>query len=65
MKKKEIILVVKNTSWWKEKKYRRKTAEELRKFRKQGWKLNNKKIMDSKLKTVNTNIFKKYFFVKE
>lgn len=34
-----VILVNGNSSWWKQRKYRRETAHRLRRFRNDGWRL--------------------------
>ena len=39
---KEIELVTKNSSWWKQKKYRKESAFILNKYRKLGWRLTKK-----------------------
>ena len=56
---KEIELVTKNSSWWKQKKYRKESAFILNKYRKLGWRL-NKKIELKNKPNVDTRSFTLY-----
>ena len=56
---KEIELVTKNTSWWKQKKYRKESAFILNKYRKLGWRL-TKKIELKNKPNVDTRSFTLY-----
>ena len=50
MVNKEIILITGNTSWWKEKKFRLESAQVLNEYRKKGWRLRKKVILDKNSK---------------
>ena len=56
---KEIELVTKNSSWWKQKKYRKESAFILNKYRKLGWRL-AKKIELKNKPNVDTRSFTLY-----
>ena len=56
---KEIELVTKNSSWWKQKKYRKESASILNKYRKLGWRL-TKKIELKNKPNVDTRSFTLY-----
>ena len=56
---KEIELVTKNSSWWKQKKYRKESAYILNKYRKLGWRL-TKKIELKNKPNVDTRSFTLY-----
>ena len=56
---KEIELVTKNSSWWKQKKYRKESALILNKYRKHGWRL-TKKIELKNKPNVDTRSFTLY-----
>ena len=56
---KEIELVTKNASWWKQKKYRKESAFILNKYRKLGWRL-TKKIELKNKPNVDTRSFTLY-----
>ena len=56
---KEIELVTKNSSWWKQKKYRKESAFILNKYRKLGWRL-TKKIELKNEPNVDTRSFTLY-----
>ena len=56
---KEIELVTKNSSWWKQKKYRKESAFILNKYRKLGWRL-TKKIELKNKPNVDTRSFTLY-----
>ena len=61
--KKEIILIVGSSSWWKNIKFRREAASELKKLR-NNWKLyyGEKIILSSQ--SIDTKIYKRYYFYK-
>ena len=56
---KEIELLTKNSSWWKQKKYRKESAFILNKYRKLGWRL-TKKIELKNKPNVDTRSFTLY-----
>ena len=56
---KEIELVTKNSSWWKQKKYRKESAFILKKYRKLAWRL-TKKIELKNKPNVDTRSFTLY-----
>jgi len=56
---KEIELVTKNSSWWKQKKYRKESAFILNNYRKLGWRL-TKKIELKNKPNVDTRSFTLY-----
>ena len=56
---KEIELVTKNSSWWKQKKYRKESAFILNKYRKLGWRLTKKFELKNK-PNVDTRSFTLY-----
>ena len=56
---KEIELVTKNSSWWKQKKYRKESAFILNKYRKLGWRL-TKKIELKNKPNIDTRSFTLY-----
>ncbi len=60
MKKKELYLITNNTSWWKRKKFRKCTANELLIHRKLGWKLIRKTVIPNKTCSTETRTFTKY-----
>ena len=60
---KEIELVTKNSSWWKQKKYRKESAFILNKYRKLGWRL-TKKIELKNKPNVDTRSFTLYLLKK-
>ena len=61
--KKEIILAVGSSSWWKNNKIRRESALELKVIRKK-WKLSRKILLMSKKNSIDTKIYKKYYLYK-
>lgn len=58
---KEIELVTKNSSWWKQIKYRRESAVILNRYRNQGWKLMKKEGKMKNILKVDTRSYSKYF----
>ena len=62
---KEIKLVTKNSSWWKQIKYRRESALILNKYRNQGWKLVKKIGKENNILKVDTRSYSKYFLKKK
>ena len=58
---KEIELVTKNSSWWKQIKYRRESATILNRYRNQGWKLMKKEGKMKNILKVDTRSYSKYF----
>ena len=61
--KKEIILAVGSSSWWKNIKIRRERALKLKVIRKK-WKLRRKVLLMSKKDSIDTKIYKKYYLYK-
>jgi type I site-specific restriction endonuclease len=59
MSKELITLKTGNTSWWKNKKYRREATLSIKEFRKKGCKL--KKIKTYRLNGPNTLIYSDYW----
>tara|TARA_Y100001936_G_scaffold145700_1_gene142092 strand:- start:884 stop:1108 length:225 start_codon:yes stop_codon:yes gene_type:complete len=57
---KEIELVTKNSSWWKQIKYRRESAAILNRYRNQGWKLMKKEGKMKNILKVDTRSYSKY-----
>ena len=57
---KEIELVTKNSSWWKQKKYRKESAFILNNYRKLGWRLTKKIELNNKPNNVDTRSFTLY-----
>ena len=57
---KEIELVTKNSSWWKQIKYRRESAVILNRYRNQGWKLMKKEGKMKNILKVDTRSYSKY-----
>ncbi len=71
--KKEIILAVGSSSWWKNIKIRRESAFKLKVIRKKWklrrkvlkkWKLRRKVLLMSKKNSIDTKIYKKYYLYK-
>ncbi len=62
---KEIELITKNSSWWKQIKYRRESALILNKYRNQGWKLVKKIGEENNILKVDTRSYSKYFLRKK
>ena len=58
MSKKLLTLKTGNTSWWKNRKYRREAASKIKEFRQSGYKL--KKIKSYRLNGANTLIYTDY-----
>ncbi len=58
-----VTLKTGNTSWWKNKKYRREAALSIREFRKLGLKV--KRIKTYRLDGANTLIYSDYWLNKE
>ena len=61
--KKEIILAVGSSSWWKNIKIRRESALKLKVIRKK-WKLRRKVLLMSNKNSIDTKIYKKYYLYK-
>ena len=61
--KKEIILVVGSSSWWKNVKYRKEAAKELKNLKKK-WKLKKIKELSLFHESIDTKKYKKYYFYK-
>ncbi len=60
---KEVILAVGSSSWWKNKKLRKESASALRILKKE-WKLSRKELQISKTDSIDTKVYKKYYFYK-
>ena len=61
---KKIKLVVRNTSWWKNKKIRRESAMELLKKRDLGWKLKKSLVLTNGSSSISTKTLKTYILYK-
>ena len=61
---KKIILVTGNTCWWKEKKFRYESAQELNKYRSEGWRLRKKVVINNNTKSIDSRKFHKYILFK-
>ena len=64
-KKKKLLLVVGHSSWWKKKKYRNESTIILKKYKREGWKLEKVSRIQQNGDSVETRIFKEYFLFKE
>jgi len=62
---KQIKLVTKNSSWWKQIKYRRESAFILARHRELGWKFVKKKLLKNDLNTKDTRKFCIYYLKKK
>lgn len=60
---KELQLITRNSSWWKQKKYRKESALILKTYRKNGWKLTKKKELVNN-QNKDTRTFSVYFLKK-
>ena len=60
---KELQLITRNSSWWKQKKYRKESALILNTYRKNGWKLAKKKELVNN-QNKDTRTFSVYFLKK-
>ena len=60
---KELQLITRNSSWWKQKKYRKESALILNNYRKNGWKLAKKKELVN-YHNKDTRTFSVYFLKK-
>ena len=60
---KELQLITRNSSWWKQKKYRKESALILQTYRKNGWKLTKKKELVNN-QNKDTRTFSVYFLKK-
>jgi len=58
MSKELLTIKTGNTSWWKNRKYRREAASKIKEFRQSGYKL--KKIKSYRLNGANTLIYTDY-----
>lgn len=61
---KKITLVINNSSWWKEKKYRKESAISLAHHRKQGWRFIRKEIIKKNPASKETRSFCNYYLKK-
>ena len=61
---KVITLVVGNTSWWKNKKHRKESADILKKIKKNGWKIKKKENIEKNANEINSNCYRKYMLIK-
>ena len=61
---KVITLVVGNTSWWKNIKHRKESAEILKKIKKNGWKIKKKENIEKNANEINSNFYRKYMLIK-
>ena len=60
---KELQLITRNSSWWKQKKYRKESALILNTYRKKGWKLAKKRELVNN-QNKDTRTFSVYFLKK-
>lgn len=60
---KELQLITRNSSWWKQKKYRKESALILNTYRKNGWKLTKKRELANN-QNKDTRTFSVYFLKK-
>ena len=60
---KEIVLVVGSTSWWKNTKFRKEAALKLKNLKK-NWKFLKKEIKETPNDSIDTKIYRKYYFYK-
>jgi len=61
VRQKKIVLAVDHTTWWKAKKIRKESANQLKRLRRDGWKLHAKLKRDKKDKMISTKTYKEYF----
>tara|TARA_B100000963_G_C22619205_1_gene668990 strand:+ start:1357 stop:1548 length:192 start_codon:yes stop_codon:yes gene_type:complete len=61
--KKEIIIIVGSSSWWKNEKYRKEASIKLKALKKK-WKISKIKNITLSNKSIDTKIYKKYYFEK-
>ena len=61
---KVITLVVGNTSWWKNIKHRKESAEILKKIKKNGWRIKKKENIEKNANEINSNFYRKYMLIK-
>ena len=59
-----LSLVVDHTCWWKAKKFRKESANFLKRKKKDGWRLRKSILIKKKLTTIDTKTYKAYFFYK-
>ena len=64
-KKKKLLLVVGHSSWWKKKKHRNESTIILKKYKREGWKLEKVSRIQQNGDSVETRDFKEYFLFKE
>ncbi len=64
-KKKKLLLVVGHSSWWKKKKHRNESTIILKKYKREGWKLERVSWIPKNKGSVETREFKEYFLFKE
>mgnify|MGYP001374065525 CR=1 FL=1 len=62
--KKEVILVTGSSSWWKSKKFRKESFEELRTLRKKKWKMKKMCKLFKESYSIDTKSYKKYYLYK-
>ena len=62
---KKITLLNKNSSWWKEKKYRKESAVSLANYRKEGWRFIKKEIIKKEPNNKETRSFCNYYLKKK
>ena len=61
---KDILLVTHNSSWWKQKKYRRESAIFLAKQRSLGWRFIKKELLEKSCSNKDTRTFSIYYLKK-
>ena len=59
-----ITLVVGNSSWWKNQKYRKESADVLKKIKKNGWRIKKKENIEKNENEINSNCYRKYMLIK-
>jgi len=62
--KKEVILVVGSSSWWKSRKFRKETCTQLRVLRSQKWRVKKMCKVCNKPYSIDTKVYKKYYLYK-
>ena len=64
-KKKKLLLVVGHSSWWKKNKHRNESTRILRKYKREGWKLEKINWVSKNKGSVETRDFKEYSLFKD
>tara|TARA_A100001011_G_scaffold368878_1_gene423625 strand:- start:170 stop:436 length:267 start_codon:yes stop_codon:yes gene_type:complete len=64
-KKKKLLLVVGHSSWWKKNKHRNESTRILKKYKREGWKLEKVSCIPKNKGSVETRDFKEYSLFKD